>query len=223
MLFAHDTMYASGALVLALGGNIELITALAQGCRPIGEPMFVSSCEGNKISTLDGRPAGEILNDLFEHASESERTLMQSSLFIGITMHPGETQYEQGDFLIRNIAGADAASGAIWVAAELRENQVVQFHVRDAHTSSADLDHHLTRMTEELGDEAASGALLFSCIGRGRGLYGHANHDSAAVLSHLGQLALGGFFCNGEIGPVSGSSFVHGYTSAIAVFREKRA
>jgi len=219
VLFLDDAMHASGALVLGLGGNIEMITAVAQGCRPIGEPMFVSACEGNYLSALDGRPAGEVLNDLYERAGEGDRALMQNSLFIGITMRPGETQYAQGDFLIRNIAGADAAKGAIQVAADLRENQVVQFHVRDARTSSEDLDNSLARMAAGFGAGAPSGALLFSCIGRGRGLYGHPDHDSTAVQSHLGQLPLGGFFCNGEIGPVTGTTFVHGYTSAIAVFR----
>jgi small ligand-binding sensory domain FIST len=220
-LFHDDAVHTTGALVLALGGDIEMVTAVAQGCRPIGEPMFVSACEGNKLSALDGRASGEVLNDLYEHADENDRALMQNSLFLGITMHPGATQYDQGDFLIRNIAGADAEKGTLWVAADLRDNQVVQFHVRDAHTSATDLDHNLVRLSEELGADAASGGLVFSCIGRGSGLYGHADHDCAAVQSHLGQLPLGGFFCNGEIGPVSGTSFVHGYTSAIAVFRAR--
>ena len=219
VLFLDDIMHASGALVLGLGGNVQMVTAVAQGCRPIGEPMFVSACEANKLSALDGRPASEVLGELFERANEADRALMQHSLFIGITMHSGATRYEQGDFLIRNVAGVDADQSAIWVGAELRENQVVQFHVRDAHTSAEDLHRNLTRLASECGPDVADGGLLFSCIGRGRGLYGEADHDSAAVQSHLGKISLGGFFCNGEIGPVMGTSFVHGYTSAIAVFR----
>ena len=221
VLFLDDTTYASGALVLALSGNIEMVTAVAQGCRPIGEPMFVSACEGGKLSFLDGRPSIEVLNELFEAADEGDRTLMQHSLFLGITMHPGGSHYEQGDFLIRNVGGADADKRAIWVAADLRENQVVQFHVRDAQTSSEDLDRSLARLTEQFGPGAPSGGLLFSCTGRGRGLYGHPDHDSAAFHARLGQVPLGGFFCNGEIGPVTGTTFVHGYTSAFAVFRAR--
>ena len=219
VLFHDDAIHTSGALVLGLGGNIEMVTAVAQGCRPIGDPMFVSACNGNELSALDGRAAGEVLNELYERADDSERALMQHSLFLGITMRSGATQYDQGDFLIRNIAGADVDKGTLRVGADLRENQVVQFHVRDAHTSSTDLDSNLLRLNEKLGSGAPSGGLLFSCIGRGRGLYGHADHDCAAVQSHLGQLPLGGFFCNGEIGPVTGTTFVHGYTSAIAIFR----
>ena len=31
---------------------------------------------------------------------------------------------------------------------------------------------------------------------------------------------LGGFFCNGEIGPVGGRAYLHGYTASVALFRE---
>ncbi len=221
VLFVDDAMHASGAVLLGLSGNIEMLTAVAQGCRPIGDPMFVSACEGNKLSTLAGRPAPEVLSELFESAEQADRELMQHSLFLGITMQPGESQYAQGDFLIRNIAGADEAERAIWVGADLHENQVVQFHVRDAKTSSEDLDHNLARLAGQLGAHQPSGSLLFSCIGRGRGLYGRANHDADAIQTHLGHVPIGGFFCNGEIGPVGGTTFVHGYTSAIAFFRQR--
>jgi small ligand-binding sensory domain FIST len=222
VLFLDDEMHTSGAIVLGLGGNIEMVTAVAQGCRPIGDPMFVSACNGNKLSALDGKAAGEVLNELFVQSDSVDRELMQRSLFLGITMQPGESQYAQGDFLIRNIAGADNDQSALWVGADLRENQVVQFHVRDAKTSSEDLDRNLSRLADALGDTPPSGGLLFSCTGRGRGLYGEAGHDCAAVQTHLGPVPLGGFFCNGEIGPVTGTSYVHGYTSALAVFRARQ-
>jgi small ligand-binding sensory domain FIST len=222
VLFLDDTMHTSGAILLGLGGNIEMVTAVAQGCRPIGEPMFISACNGNKLSALDGKAIGEVLNELFTQSDDNDRALMQHSLFLGITMQPGESQYAQGDFLIRNIAGTDSEDGALWVGADLRENQVVQFHVRDANTSAQDLDRNLVRLTAELDQTPPSGGLMFSCIGRGRGLYGQADHDSAAVQTHLGQVPLGGFFCNGEIGPVTGTTYLHGYTSALAMFRAQR-
>ena len=67
-----------------------------------------------------------------------------------------------------------------------------------------------------------AGALLFSCAGRGMGLYGQADHDSNAFRRLVGDVPLGGFFCNGEIGPIQNATYLHGYTSAFAVFREKK-
>ena len=103
------------------------------------------------------------------------------------------------------------------MAARLEKYQALQFHVRDATSSAADLERQLTRHGEAHPD-APAGALLFSCLGRGEYLYGHPNHDSDAMRDKFGAVPLGGFFCNGEIGPVGATTFVHGYTSAFALF-----
>jgi len=145
---------------------------------------------------------------------------MQSSLFLGIEMRPELHEFNRGDFLVRNLVGADPDSGALGVAGTLHEGQVVQFHLRDAETSSDDLEERLVRYERERGSGGAPcGALLFSCLGRGAHLYGRPDHDSEAFRRHLGALPLGGFFCNGEIGPVAQRTFLHGYTSAFAIFR----
>ena len=73
------------------------------------------------------------------------------------------------------------------------------------------LSHSLT------GDHAA-GALLFTCNGRGSGMFGEPHHDARAVARSLGTQAVAGFFCGGEIGPVGGRAFVHGFTATLAVF-----
>ena len=222
-LFLDQGMWYSGALVVALSGNIEMDTAVAQGCRPIGEPMFVSSCDGNRLDGLDGRSPFEVLNDLFAAASDDDRRLMSHSLFLGVAMRPGENEYARGDYLVRNVMGGDPRSGALWIGAELHERQVVQFHLRDAQTSAEDLGEVLGDLRERLDQQLApSGGLLFSCTGRGEGLYGVSGHDSGQFVGRFGEVPLGGFFCNGEIGQVAGLPFVHGYTSAFAVFRPRR-
>jgi small ligand-binding sensory domain FIST len=220
-LFLNEVTHHTGALILSLGGDLEMSTAVAQGCRPIGEPMFITALEGGAILELDGRPPLRILNELFARSSEQDRTLMQHSLFLGVAMRPEDSLLGQGDFLIRNLVGADYESGAIGVAAELYANQVVQFHLRDAETSADDLDKVLSRTRESFGDRPPLGAVLFSCTGRGEGLYGQPGHDSNTFHRFLGATPLGGFFCNGEIGPVAGKTFLHGYTSSFALFRSR--
>lgn len=222
-LFLDDESLPGGAVVLALSGNVEMITAVAQGCRPIGQPMFVSACEGNRIAALDGQSPMAVLDGLYRVADAAERALMQHSLFLGLAMRGGETTYAAGDYLVRNIAGADPDSGALYVAGAVREHQVVQFHVRDAATSAADLDAVLATLGPDLGDRAPAGGLLFSCLGRGAGLYGESGHDSARLRAAVGDVPLGGFFCNGEIGPVAGTAYLHAYTSAFALFRPHAA
>ena len=62
-------------------------------------------------------------------------------------------------------------------------------------------------------------ALMFSCLGRGEVLYGKPNFDSSLFSSYL-NIPISGFFCNGEIGPVGSSTFLHGYTSVFGICRQ---
>ncbi len=105
------------------------------------------------------------------------------------------------------------------MGALLREGQVVQFHLRDAQTSADDLQQTLAMYASRSGHEQLAGALLFSCLGRGEYLYGHGSHDTRQFQEKLGQIPVSGFFCNGEIGPVGGTTYLHGYTSCFALFR----
>lgn len=219
-LYLGRQTYRSGAIVLALTGDIEVDAIVAQGCRPIGDPMFVTSAHENLIREIDGHAPRDVLADVFERLSPSDRDLFTQSLFLGMAMREA-SEFAPGDFLIRSILGIDPQSGALWVNAQVPPNSVVQFHVRDANTSALDLERALTsyRTSPHFGRTTA--ALLFSCAGRGMGLYGQADHDSNAFRRLIADIPLGGFFCNGEIGPVQNATYVHGYTSSFAVFRER--
>ena len=115
----------------------------------------------------------------------------------------------------------DDNTGVLAIGEMLKEGQLVQFHLRDAQTSTEDITAVLDRYAQDNRENDLSGALLFSCLGRGQYLYGTPNHDTEVFKSMLGQVPLGGFFCNGEIGPVSGTTFLHGYTSSFGIFRSK--
>lgn len=217
-LFTSDGVHRSGAVGLALSGNLEIDTIVAQGCRPIGQPMFVTRSENNVILELDSQPALTALEILHAELSPDDQQLFRTGLLVGVVMEDSCEVYEHGDFLIRNIRGIDPKLGAIAVDLLPSSGKVVQFHLRDAATSAEDLSEMLSR--HQYAEPA--GALLFSCMGRGRGLYGEPNHDSAMFAERLGPVPLGGFFGNGEIGPVQGKTYVHGYTSSFGLFRPKR-
>ena len=215
------TTYDSGAVGVALSGDIAVDSVVAQGCRPIGDPMQVTSCSRNLLLGLDGRTPFEVLKEVFQGLDERDRELAQNSLFIGVVMDPFNDSPQLGDFLIRNIVGIDAQKGLIAVGEMLKEGQTIQFHLRDSQTSSQDLDAMLEKYVSGHQPQADSGALLFQCLGRGAFLYGRADHDTDMFREKVGALPLTGFFCNGEIGPVGGSTFLHGYTSSFGIFRPK--
>lgn len=219
-LFAQQSAHHRGMVGVALRGNLEVDAIVAQGCRPVGTPMFVTRHQEQVIFELDGRPAVEVLQRLFDELSPAERAKARHSLFLGVVMDPMREIYDQGDFLVRNLVGVDPQSGAIGTAAQLHPNAVVQFHLRDADTSAADLRQLLSEHAEARRQDPSLGALLFSCLGRGQTLYGQPDHDSSLVREQLGaDLPLAGFFGNGEIGPIAGCTHMHGYTSALMLFR----
>jgi small ligand-binding sensory domain FIST len=217
-LLAGEDVHRGGAVGVAFCGEVAVDTLVAQGCRPVGAPMIVTRCHDALLQELDGRPPLEVLTELYRSVDARDRELMQHSLFLGLEMRAEAVVHEPGELLVRNLLGADEASGALVVGAELRPMAVAQFVLRDAHSAEEELRRMLSRL-RHAGSRPA-GALLFSCVGRGAGLFGCPDHDTSLFEEQLGPAPLGGFFCNGEIGPVGGTTFLHGYTSAFAIFRE---
>ena len=217
-LFLGEERHREGAIVVTLAGDIAVDTIVAQGCRPIGEPLVITKGLGNVVLELDGVPALEVLERLHAELPPGDRALFEHSLFIGLVPPRSPGAARRRDVLIRNLIGCDPGAGAIAVGARIAVGDLVQFHLRDAETSDQDLRELLAEP-----QAPAAGALLFSCVGRGQLLYGHAGHDSGVFRRELGPIPLAGFFCNGEVGPVGGKTFLHGYTSAFALFRRRGA
>ncbi len=235
-LFHNYQLHREGVVGVALSGNIVLETIVAQGCRPIGQPYQVVEGDRNILLKLEenfpnqigasGQPRTplEILQELFQDLSEDDRQLAQHSLFVGVARNEFKQNLEHGDFLIRNLLGVDPRNGAIAIGDRVRPGQRIQFHLRDAHTSAEDLEMLLKRYDNQLllgadspTQASPAGALMFSCMGRGEGLYGKANFDSQLFNRYLKNIPLSGFFCGGEIGPVGDATFLHGYTSVFGI------
>lgn len=222
-LFLGGEMHSDGVVGVAFEGDVQIDTVVAQGCRPIGDPMHITSSRRNILLEVDGRTPFEVLKEIFMTLDERDRELAQHSLFLGVVMDELNDNPRLGDFLIRNIVGVDAQRGALAVGEMLKEGQTVQFHLRDSETSSQDLNAMLEQYVSELpeGGQSEAGAMLFQCLGRGEYLYGSPDHDTGMFTEMVGAVPLTGFFCNGEIGQVGDSTFLHGYTSSFGIFRPK--
>lgn len=125
--------------------------------------------------------------------------------------------------MIRQLVGIDPPSGAIAVADQVTTGRTLQFHLRDPHASKQELQRLLSECRPALQSSPPAGALLFNCQGRGKAFYGVAHHDMKTIRSISSNLPVGGFFCNGEIGPVGGANFLHGYTASLGLFRPAKA
>jgi small ligand-binding sensory domain FIST len=216
VLLRDGDVHSDGAVAATLSG-IEVLPCVSQGAVPVGAEMTITRAEGNVISELAGKPATERLGEVIAALPERERELAAAGVLLGIVIDENRPSYERGDFLVRPIIGADRDSGALVTGERVKVGQTVRLHVRDAASADEDLREALRAQAQALGDQGAAGALLFTCNGRGSNMFDIPDHDAAAIEDSLGAPA-GGFFCAGEIGPVGGRNFLHGFTATMAVF-----
>jgi small ligand-binding sensory domain FIST len=221
-IYLNRDTFESGVVGIALHGDIEIDTIVAQGCKPIGNLMNITGCERNILTSLDNKPPFEVLSGIYNNLSNSDQQLFQHSLFMGVVNDPFIDVPNNGDFLIRNIVGGNPEEGKIAIGEILKEGQLVQFHLRDSNTSSENLKIMLEDYKSDQERYDQFGALLFSCLGRGSYLYGKADHDTNMFKALIGEIPLTGFFCNGEIGPVGDTTYIHGYTSSFGIIKPKK-
>jgi small ligand-binding sensory domain FIST len=220
-VFLNDEVYEHGAVAMALGGTYGVRTIVSQGCTPIGKTWTITGATGNVIDTIARRPAYQVLLDTVQALPREVQQRARGNLFVGLAMDEYREELNRGDFLIRNILGADAESGTVTVGAIPRPGQTLQFQLRDRVAADEDLRALLEGAKADLRGHEPIGALLCSCNGRGMGLFGTPDHDARAVADLLGPIPLAGFFCNGEVGPVGSRNFLHGYTASIALVVRK--
>ena len=216
-LFLGDELLAGGAVGVGLRG-VEMLPCVSQGAVPLGRELTVTAAEGSVIHELAGRPAVQAIEDVIGELAPAQRALIASGPLIGVVIESGRPEYEQGDFLVRGIVGVDRVTGSLSVGATVEVGQIIRLHARDAASADADLRRALELRTAAAGSDRVAGALVFSCNGRGREMFGAGDHDATMVDEVLGGVPAAGFFAAGEIGPVGGRSFLHGFTATIAVF-----
>jgi small ligand-binding sensory domain FIST len=216
-LFLDDTLVESGAVGVRLD-DMELLPCVSQGAAPVGPEMTITAAEGHVIYELAGKPALVRLREAIAGMSDAERRRLGGGLLIGIVIDGDKPDYQQGDFLVRGLLGTDPDAGTVAVGSAVRPGQVLRLHARDAASADRDLRAALGLRIEALGGESPAGALLFSCNGRGRAMFGVPDHDAETIDRELAGAPAAGFFAAGEIGPVGGRSFLHGFTATLAVF-----
>jgi small ligand-binding sensory domain FIST len=217
-LLIDDRVVQRGAVGLVLGGTDSIEAVVSQGCRPVGNPMTVTRCEGNVVLELAGRPALQRLEDLLRTLSAEDQAIAGTGLQIGVVHDEYADEHQQGDFLIRGLVRVDSERGALVIADDVAVGQTVSFQLRDAAAASADLQRTLSRWSGEATSRRPAGALLFSCNGRGERFFASSDHDALAVRDGLGGAEVAGYFAAGEIGPVAGRNHLHGFSASVVVF-----
>jgi len=209
-LVIDDRVVTAGAVGAFLGPAVEVTTVVSQGCRPVGSPFVVTRAEHNIVYELAGRSAVERLQEVAAGLSDEDRELLADLVQIGRVIDEKKLDFGPGDFLVRGVVGADPNSGALRVGDIVDVGSTAQFQVRDATTA----DQELRRMVD---GRSADSALVFTCNGRGTHLFPQPDHDAMVVSEGLAGAPVAGMFCAGELGPIGGHNFMHGFTASVVL------
>ena len=216
-LLIDGQVFRDGAVGVAIGGDVRVDATVSQGCRPIGIPFVITRAKRHVVQELGGRKALGVIQEMVEELNEEDRELLRSGLLVGRVIDEYKERFGRGDFLIRGVVGVDEDEGYIAIGdTQVRVGQTIQFHVRDQRT--AEEDFSLLLSAQNLYGPA-SGALLFSCNGRGTQLFDQPHADATMIHEALGDVPLAGIFAAGEIGPVGDQNFLHGQTASLLLFR----
>lgn len=220
-VYLNGEVYEEGGVALAVGGGVELCGVISQGCTPIGESWTLTRVHQNYIQHIGNRPAYTVLLETVQKLSPEEQRTAKDNVFIGLVVNEYLEDFHRGDFLVRNLLGADPNSGVVAVSALPRTGQTVQFQRRDPAAATEDMNELLRSARERLAGRTIYGSCLCSCNGRGVDFFNQPDHDAAMVQKQLGPFGLAGFFCNGELGPIGDRNFLHSYTASLALFVKK--
>ncbi len=216
VVFHDRDVHFDGGVGVALPGA-QIIPMVSQGCAPIGPDMVITAGGGPVVAELAGTNAFDKITRVVDELSDTERQLLRQPLLAGIVINENQPDYGRGDFLVRGIHGRDPDTGAVYIGEHIRIGQTFRLHVRDAQSADEDLRLALREARAMSGARTPVAALVFSCNGRGTHMFGTPDHDASAIADELG-VPTAGMFCNGEIGPIGGTTFLHGFTATMAVF-----
>ena len=209
-------IYSDGGVGMALSG-VNISTVVSQGCRPIGEPVTVTQTAGrpdqetNIITGLASKRALDVLQTTANSLDEEDKELLSQGLHVGVVIDEQRHDHETGDFLIRDVLGADKETGALAIGTKIEVGTTLQFHVRDAASATDDL-------IRAVAGHQAQAALVFTCNGRGEQLFEESGHDAEIVHGTTRSTATAGMFCAGEFGPVGKRNHIHGFTASLMLF-----
>jgi small ligand-binding sensory domain FIST len=215
----HDDAVAHSGAVGAVLRGVDVRACVSQGARPIGPEMAITAADGNVVHELASRPALVRLREAIAELDPEERLLAANGLLLGLVIDGNRPEYERGDFLVRGLVDVDESTGSVTVGDHVRVGQTARLQVRDGASADEDLRAVLAGQLRTLRAPPA-GALVFTCNGRGVGMFGEPDHDATALEDAFGRVPAAGFFCAGEIGPVGQRNFLHGFTATMAVFPE---
>jgi small ligand-binding sensory domain FIST len=205
-----DDITTGGISGVLFREDLPVVTGLTQGCSPISESFEITDGIKNVIITINDRPALEVMKESIGEVLARDLNRAAGYIFVGIPVEGSDT----GDYLVRNLIGIDPQNQMIAVGDLVQTGQRIMFCRRDGQTARDDLRRMLCDVKARVGDRRPKGGVYFSCLGRGRHMFGEESTELELVREVIGDVPLVGFFANGEVS----HNRLYGYTGVLTLF-----
>ncbi len=189
--------------------EIQVATALSQGCRPIGEVHEITECSENFVIGLDGRKAVEVFQEDIGDVLARDLQKVAGYIHAALPVVGSDT----GDYVVRNLIGVDVEEGVLAIAAPVEHGDHLMFVSRDVMAAEHDLAEMVAGLKHRSGNDI-KGGLYISCVARGPHMFGEDNAEMQIVQSVLGDVPVIGMYANGEIS----NNRLYSYTGVLTLF-----
>jgi Uncharacterized protein conserved in bacteria len=204
-----DGMTEGGISGVAFTDEIPVATALTQGCSLIGPQHEITQCVRNVLVRLDDRPALDVFYEDIGEVLARDLNKVAGYIFAALPIPRSDT----GDYLVRNLVGIDPHRKLLAIGDIPLKGEQIMFCQRDGQSAWVDLLRMLHSLKQRI-NRTPRGGVYYSCLGRGRHLFGEHSEELQAIRRELGSFPLVGFFANGEIC----HDQLYGYTGVLTLF-----
>lgn len=209
-----DRVLTDSVVAAGIASDAPLGIGVRHGWRRVGEPMLVTASGGNRVYTLDDRPA---LDVYLEHLGVDgpEGGDREGLARVALT-HPLGLSRPGGEEQVRFIRGGDFAERSLSCIAEVPQGALVWIMEGDARSVLEATDAAGGDSLAALGGRPPLGMIAFDCIAR-RGVL--EEDGIKAEIDRLVALASGtpiaGFYTYGEIARTRGLRGFHNQTLVV--------
>jgi hypothetical protein len=209
-----DRVLTDAVVAAGIASDAPLGIGVRHGWRRVGEPMLVTSSQGNRVYSLDNEPALDVylrhlgLPDLAASSAE-DLTRIALTHPLGLGRRAGEEQ-------VRFIGGGDFAERSLTCIAEVPQGALVWLMEGDDASVLDATDAACHDSLLALDGRPAVGVLVFDCIAR-RGVLGQEGIKTEIdrVAASAGGAPVAGFYTYGEIARTRGMSGFHNQTLVV--------
>jgi hypothetical protein len=208
-----DRVLSDSVVAAGIASDAPLGIGVRHGWRPTGEPMLVTRSGGNRVYSLDDRPALDVYLERLgvAEASMDDRDLTRLALTrpLGLSRPDGEAE-------VRFIGGGDFAERSLLCIAEVPQGGLAWIMEGDSESVLDATDAACAVSLAALDGRPPLGMLAFDCIAR-RGVLGEEGIKTEIdrLTAHAPGAPVAGFYTYGEIARTGGMRAFHNQTLVV--------